>query len=90
MNSIIQNDGIKEMKQSITEIIDNKDKSNKVIDNYQYIIKEKQHVLRSRGDFIKKNVKDAKYQEQRNLLQFNFGVEEGLRDNRQKNALDRG
>ena len=90
MDSIIQNDGIKEMKQSITEIIDNKDKSNKVIDNYQYIIKEKQHVLRSRGDFIKKNVKDAKYQEQRNLLQFNFGVEEGLRDNRQKNALDRG
>lgn len=78
------------MKQSITEIIDNTDKSNKVIDNYQYIIKEKQHVLRSRGDFIKKNVKDAKYQEQRNLLQFNFGVEEGLRDNRQKNALDRG
>lgn len=78
------------MKQSITEIIDNKDKSNKVIDNYQYIIKEKQHVLRSRGDFIKKNVKDAKYQEQRNLLQFNFGVEEGLRDNGQKNALDRG
>ena len=90
MDSIIQNDGIKEMKQSITEIIDNTDKSNKVIDNYQYIIKEKQHVLRSRGDFIKKNVKDAKYQEQRNLLQFNFGVEEGLRDNRQKNALDRG
>ena len=77
MDSIIQNDGIKEMKQSITEIIDNKDKSNKVIDNYQYIIKEKQHVLRSRGDFIKKNVKDAKYQEQRNLLQFNLGVGEG-------------
>ena len=49
------------MKQEITEIIDNKDKSNKVIDNYQYIIKEKQHVLRSRGDFIKKNVKDAKF-----------------------------
>ena len=90
MDSIIQNDGIKEMKQSITEIIDNKDKSNKVIDNYQYIIKEKQHVLRSRGDFIKKNVKDAKYQEQRNLLQFNPGGGEGLRDNGQKNALDRG
>ena len=69
------------MKQSITEIIDNKDKSNKVIDNYQYIIKEKQHVLRSRGDFIKKNVKDAKYQEQRNLLQFNLGAGEGLKDN---------
>ena len=60
-------DNLKELKQSISDIIQNKEMSNKVIVNYQYILKEKQCLLKQRGDFIKKNVKDAKYQELRNF-----------------------